>query len=76
MDTLGLAFYGVYVLCGRSSPVIMFELLSRPSDCDTLSQVAIVLMDTSSGLSALLCDSGVFKEAWQRKQRGIKSMYR
>lgn len=76
MDTLGLAFYRVNVLCGKSSPaVIFFELLSRPSDCDTLNQVTVVLMDTSGGLSALLCGSGVFKEAWERKRRGIKYMY-
>lgn len=77
MDTLGLAFYRVCVLCGKSSPaVVIFELLSRPSDCDTLNQVALVLMDTSCGLSALSCGSGVFKEAQERKWRGIKYMYR
>lgn len=73
MDTLGLAFYRVCVLCGKSSPaVIIFELLSRPSDWDTLNQVAVVLMDTSCGS----CGSGVFKEVRERKRRGIKYMYR
>lgn len=76
MDTLGLAFYRVCVLCGKSSPaVVIFELLNSPSDCDTLNQVAVVLMDTSCGLSALSCGSGVFKEARERKRRGIKHMH-
>lgn len=73
MDTLGLAFYRVYVLCGKSSPaVIIFELLSRPSDCDTLNQVAVVLMDTFCGLSALSCGSGMFERSVGAKEEGDK----